>query len=217
MRHVVWDWNGTLFDDQHLVVDAVSAALVDAGLAPITLADYQRLYCRPVQVFYARLFGRELTDHEWNRLDDAFHDAYAEALAHADLADDALHALDRVEQAGLTQSLLSMYRHHELLPLVSRLGIDGRFVRIDGLDDVGGGRKAPYLETHLERVADQVHTPLSEILLIGDALDDAHAAEHVGARCVLYDGGSHPRNELETAGVPVVSSLVEALEAADVH
>ena len=37
------------------------------------------------------------------------------------------------------------------------------------------------------------------MVVIGDALDDAAAAAHVGARCILYDGGSHLRDRLEQA------------------
>jgi len=52
------------------------------------------------------------------------------------------------------------------------------------------------------------------VLVIGDAKDDAAAAAHVGAACVLYDGGSHPREELEATGAPVAGSLTEALDLA---
>jgi phosphoglycolate phosphatase-like HAD superfamily hydrolase len=52
------------------------------------------------------------------------------------------------------------------------------------------------------------------VLVIGDAKDDAAAAAHVGAACVLYDGGSHPRHELEEMGLPVANSLTEALDLA---
>jgi phosphoglycolate phosphatase-like HAD superfamily hydrolase len=52
-------------------------------------------------------------------------------------------------------------------------------------------------------------------VVIGDALDDAAAAAHVGAHAVLYTGGSHSKAALETAGVPVVDSLAEAVEQAE--
>jgi phosphoglycolate phosphatase-like HAD superfamily hydrolase len=52
-------------------------------------------------------------------------------------------------------------------------------------------------------------------VVIGDAVDDAVAAAHVGARAVLYTGGSHSRSSLEEAGVPVVDSLGEAVALAE--
>lgn len=216
MRHVVWDWNGTLFDDLHLVVEGVNAVMADAGLPAITADDYRRLYTRPVHRFYERLYGRPITDGEWVRLDRLFHDAYAEQLHRAGLSTDAHQALDAVAAAGRSQSLLSMYRHDDLVPLVTDLGVHDRFVVVEGLTGEGGGRKARHLEAHLGRVAHVAGEDPDRIVVIGDALDDLHAAQHVGARCVLYDSGSHPRAELEAAGAPIADSLVEALELAGI-
>ena len=213
MRHVVWDWNGTLFDDQHLVLEGLHAVLDAAGAPRIDLDTYRRLYTRPVKLFYERLLGRPIPLEEWAHLDELYHERYLTALHQAGLAADAEQALDLVESTDRSQSLLSMWRHEELVPLVTELGIHDRFVRVDGLRGVGGGHKAPHLDAHLRAVADVAGDP-ADVLVIGDALDDAAAAAHVGARCVLFDGGSHPRQELETAGVPVASSLVEALERA---
>lgn len=212
--HLVWDWNGTLFDDQHLVIDGLNAVLAEAGLDPVDLATYQRLYTRPVKVFYERLFGRGIGQLEWERLDLAYHRGYRAALDRAGLAADAAEALDRAGALGASQSLLSMWRHDELVPLVSRLGIAGHFARIDGLRGEGGGVKAPFLRAHLDRVTEVRGDAPSEVLVVGDALDDAAAAAEVGAACVLYDGGSHPRADLEAAGVPVADTLTEALELA---
>lgn len=215
MRHVVWDWNGTLFDDQHLVVAALNAVM-PAGSDPVTLERYRALYCRPVQVFYEKLYGRPIPDEEWEELDHLYHETYAQLLHDAGLAADALHALEHVERSGRTQSLLSMYRHDDLVPLIRRFRLDQRFVRVDGLRGPGGGRKAAYLEAHLSELVH--HTPLGprDILVVGDAVDDAEAARHVGARCVLYDGGSHPLEALERTGAPVAATLLEALAIAGI-
>ncbi len=212
--HIVWDWNGTLFDDQPMVIAGLNVALAAADLPPTDQATYQRLYTRPVQVFYERLFDRPIEPAEWQVIDEAFHAGYREAIADAGLAADAIDALHRVEEAGISQSLLSMYRHDDLLPLLDRFAIAGRFLRIDGLRGVGGGVKAPYLAAHLEHVAAAGGGTPAEVLVIGDAKDDAAAAAHVGAACVLYDGGSHPREELEATGAPVAGSLTEALDLA---
>lgn len=212
--HVVWDWNGTLFDDHHLVVDALNHVLVELGLPPTDAATYQRLYTRPVHLFYERVFGRPIDELEWTRIDELFHVGYRVALEHADLAVDAHEVLDRVEAGGHTQSLLSMYRHEDLVPLVERFGITERFTHIDGLRGPGGGRKAPEMEAHLAGLIHLADADPERIVVVGDALDDAAAAAHVGARCVLYDGGSHLRAELEATGMPVASSLTSALDAA---
>ena len=217
MRHVVWDWNGTLLDDQQLVVASVNAVMALVDAPAITLADYQRHYTRPVHRFYERLLGRALTPGEWERFDHTYHVHYRRLLAdRATLTDDAPAALARVAKAGGTQSLLSMWRHEELVPLVARLGLDHHFVRVDGLRNGYGGRKAAFLVDHLATVAAATGDEPSEVVVIGDAIDDAAAAAHVDARCVLYDGGSHPRAELEATGVPVAGSLLDALRIAGV-
>ncbi|GAB3968568.1 hypothetical protein GCM10027615_20680 [Plantactinospora veratri] len=51
-------------------------------------------------------------------------------------------------------------------------------------------------------------------MLIGDSIDDAEAADSVGARCVLYSGGFTDSARLRAAGWPVADSLTEAVELA---
>lgn len=210
IRHVVWDWNGTLFDDFHVVVEAVNSGIVPFGLDRIDEDGYRTHYVRPVKVFYERLAGRPISEDEWLQLDRRFHDAYREKLVEAALSRDAIAALEAVRQVPADQSLLSMFPHDELVPLVDRLGVSSYFRRIDGLRGAPGAPKASFLEVHLREL--MRHEDPHTVLLIGDATDDAIAAAHVGAAAVLVDNGSHHRAELEAMGVPVASSLIEALE-----
>jgi phosphoglycolate phosphatase-like HAD superfamily hydrolase len=213
MRHVVWDWNGTLLDDLEQVVQAVNAALAALGAGPITADDYRAGYTRPVVRFYEFLLGRPVDDEEWEQLDIAFHDAYRKALSEARLARDALAAMDLVEEAGWTQSLLSMFPHDELLLALEGRGIADRLIAVDGLRGGRGERKYGSLVRHLEHVAPKIGGRIdpTTVVMIGDALDDADAAEGLGIRCVLYASGSHPREKLEASGHPVADALVEAL------
>jgi phosphoglycolate phosphatase-like HAD superfamily hydrolase len=210
MRHVIWDWNGTLFDDLHIIVDAVNGSLDELGAAPIGVSDYRNLYTRPVRIFYDRLLGRPVSEREWIGIDKTFHDCYREALPRADLALDALEAVNRVRGRGWTQSILSMWYHDELVPFVAGRGLDRFMVRVDGNRGSGGETKHFHLERHLEALG--IHEA-RDFLMVGDSLDDARAARHAGIACALYDSGAHHRSELEAAGVPVVDSLVEALDA----
>src|SRR5919108_2813769 len=80
LRHVVWDWNGPLFDDHAAVVAAVNDALARLAIHPIDAEAYRSHYTRPVQVFYERLAGRSIESHEWQVLDDAYHASYRRGL-----------------------------------------------------------------------------------------------------------------------------------------
>lgn len=212
LRHVVWDWNGTLLDDLPLLVESVNVLMAERTLPPITVDDYTTHYTRPVRTFYERLFGEPVDDEAWSRLDQTFHEAYAAAVGdHARLMAGAREALGTVDRSHLTQSLLSMYPHHLLLPLIDHFDLDHHFEVVHGLVGEGGGRKLPHLERHLEEMVHLHGDDPSAVLVIGDAIDDAVAAHHLGARAVLLASGSHPRAELEATGAPVVESLAEAL------
>jgi phosphoglycolate phosphatase-like HAD superfamily hydrolase len=208
--HLVWDWNGTLFDDHLAVVAAINDALARLRLRPIDSDAYRTHFTRPVQRFYEQVAGRPIEPGEWRTLDEGYHASYAGWVERLKLAPDAVAALEAAEAAGLTQSLLSMWRHQDLVALVERLGIGRFFLRVDGLRVPGGGAKAEHLVAHLAAL--EIEAPAA--VLVGDALDDLAAARAVGAGCVLYDGGSHHRDALEATGVPVVDTLTAAVAAA---
>jgi len=210
--HVVWDWNGTLLDDLHLVVAAASAACATLGRHTVTPEEYRQCFTRPIEASYERLLGRPLAEGEWQHLASTFHGSYQSLVGTARLAPDANEALDAVSAAGLSQSLLSMWTHDELVPLVEAFDLAARFVRVDGQPTFGGGHKEEHLRRHLDELSLAGH----EVLMIGDSLDDAVAARAVGAGCVLVGSGTHPPDILRTSGVPVAASLVEALEGGGV-
>lgn len=206
--HIVWDWNGTLFHDNDAIIGATNAAFAELGLAPITMEQYRALYCVPVPKFYERLLGRLPTEAEWLVMDETFHRYYAEHRVGCGLTAGVTELLAGWRSAGGSQSLLSMYVHDELVPLVRGFGIETHFIRVDGRTGPSGGSKAEHMVRHLAALADVDPT---RTVVIGDAADDAVAALHVGARAVLYTGGSHSRVSLEAVGVPVVDTLEEAV------
>ncbi|MFJ4837877.1 HAD family hydrolase [Streptomyces sp. NPDC088746] len=210
--HLVWDWNGTLLDDIQAVLGASNAAFAEVDLEPLTLDQYREMYCVPIPKFYERLMGRLPTPAEWERMDGLFHRHYTEQRTACGLTEGVEELLARWQRGGRSQSLLSMYGHEHLVPVVRGYGIERHFVRVDGRTGPSGGSKAQQMERHFEVLGDIA--PESAVV-IGDAVDDAVAAAHVGARAVLYTGGSHSRSSLEAVGVPVVDSLAEAVALAE--
>jgi phosphoglycolate phosphatase-like HAD superfamily hydrolase len=145
---------------------------------------------------------------EFGRLDRIFHDAYRLGLTTTSLAADAMAA---IKSWPGSQSLLSMWFHDELVPAVETYGLAGIFARVDGLRaSVGGDLKAGHLARHLAELG----IPGRDVVLIGDSLDDAAAAQSAGAVCVLYTGGFTDPDRLRASGLPVADTLRAAVELA---
>ncbi|GAB3281191.1 HAD hydrolase-like protein [Parasphingorhabdus pacifica] len=210
--HIVWDWNGTLFDDNHAVLSAVNTVCASFDHPGIDLARWREVFSRPLLQCYERVLERSLTEQEWARIDGLYHEAYGELLHSCDLARGVPGVLRDWQVAGGTQSLLSMWFHEELVPLVEDFGLRSLFARVDGLrDEVGGGSKAEHLQRHVAELA----LDPAGVVLIGDVLDDAVAASRVGTDCVLLTTGVMSRRALEGSGFPVVDSIPEAIRLID--
>ncbi|MFG1616431.1 HAD family hydrolase [Nonomuraea wenchangensis] len=206
-KHIIWDWNGTLFHDIDAVVGATNEVFKAYALPALTADGFRAVYTRPIWVAYERLLGRPLAEGEWELLDDGFHEHYFRLSEVCGLAADAETVL--TGWTG-TQSLCSMAPHTHLVPKVDAFGITRHFTRVDGLHGTTGGEKAAHMAAHIQAL----DVDPSEVLVIGDSVDDGMAARHVGARAVLYTGGMSTRAELEDTGLPVVDTLAAALDFA---
>jgi phosphoglycolate phosphatase-like HAD superfamily hydrolase len=205
---VVWDWNGTILDDNDATMAAVNAVCAAFGQAPVELDHWRSIYRRPLVDTYRDLLGREISAADWAEIDRRYHTAYRSLLPTIRLSAGIPDQLYRWRDAGGTQSLLSMWFHDELVPEVSGRGLAELFTRVDGLrGTIGGHGKADHLVAH---VAAMDLDPAS-VLLVGDVVDDALAARAAGTRCVLVTTGMCDRAALERSGMPVVDSIAEAL------
>ncbi|WP_410791724.1 HAD family hydrolase [Kribbella sp. C-35] len=137
MRHVVWDWNGTLLNDNHAVLAAVNEVCAGFGRAELSWGEWQAAYARPMRLSYEQILQRTLDEEEWAQVD-------------------------------------SLIRH----------------LQAQQLDP-------------------------SDVVLIGDVVDDADAARAAGARCVLVTTGAMTLEALQTTGAPVTASITQALQLLD--
>jgi phosphoglycolate phosphatase-like HAD superfamily hydrolase len=208
IEHIVWDWNGTLFDDGDALVLATIDAFAAVGIVDVTVARYQACFTRPITDFYDLLAGRTLTPAEQATLDEQFQHSYARRLAAATVHSDAVGALTAWRATGRTQSLLSMYPHDQLVALPQLRAIAHFFTRVDGMGVAESPRKQGHLRRHLAALGTE------QVLVVGDSVDDVAAAQACGVRCVLY----HPRerallSQARVAGlaVPVARDLLAAV------
>lgn len=210
MKHIIWDWNGTLLNDLPVIIEAVNHTVARVGLPQISLDDYRNHYTRPVKRFYDRIAGREIGHDDWVLIDRLFHEQYQARVAEAELAPGARAALAKIDLGPHDQSLLSMAPEAELRAALSLFDVARYFRVAQGNSGPPGGFKTEHLADHLTLIdADP-----SIVTMIGDTVDDGHAAIDNGINGVLYDDGSHHRADLEAVGLPIADSIAEAVKIA---
>ena len=52
IKHVIWDWNGTLVDDAWLFVELMNDELHKRNLTKINVNDYKNHFTFPVKKYY---------------------------------------------------------------------------------------------------------------------------------------------------------------------
>lgn len=202
---IIWDWNGTLLDDNHASLSALNAILSRRGLETVSLDYYRKNFAFPVRYFYESL-GVKIECEDWDALAQEYHDAYHEAELR--LAADAKDALQFVRDNGVAQAVVSAMREDYLLSDMDKFGIRPFFEAVLGTNNLDGYSK-------LSRIRDYVALAggREEYVVIGDSLHDKEVADAIGARCVFYGGGSHDPSRLREFGV-VADTLVGAVREA---
>jgi len=110
---VVWDWNGTLFDDFDLTARIAQRTLETMGVTGVTGEDIRARFRRPFSEFYAGLFGRPVSPQEYAFIRERYELEYELELDAITLQPDAHEAMDLLA-ARASQSLLSMAHDEQL-------------------------------------------------------------------------------------------------------
>ncbi|MGH3800516.1 MAG: HAD family hydrolase [Pseudonocardiaceae bacterium] len=205
--HIVWDWNGTLLDDNDAALAGINAVCADHGRPAITLDTWRTLFRRPPRKAYEELLQTALTDTEFHGVTQIFDIHSSRARSTCSLAATARWALTEWSTTGHTQSLLSMTSHTEIIADTAARNVASYFTAIDGRTDTGEPAKSALLREHLTRHG--INPAMA--VLIGDSTDDAHAACAAGAHSILVATGTTNRARLDTTGAPVVDTIPDAI------
>ena len=84
IKHVIWDWNGTLLNDRWLCVEGINAGLQKRGLPMITEKMYKEVFSFPVKEYYKKV-GFDFSKEEFEIAGDEFVKFYGESFHKAKL------------------------------------------------------------------------------------------------------------------------------------
>lgn len=204
IRHVIWDFNGTLLDDVDCCVATVNELMHARGLGSISRTTYLERFRFPVRDFYADL-GFDVEREDFEALSHTYIERYVARLHDATPHAGALDALDALRGRGLGQSVLSAMEAVLLRELLARFALDRHLTHVRGLEHRQATSKVALGVSLAQALDARPH----EVLLVGDTEHDAEAAAAIGCQCLLFEGGHQAPARLHATGLPVVRSLDE--------
>ena len=201
-KHIIWDWNGTLFDDAHLCVEVLNAMLVKRSMSVTNRDDYRQQFRFPVIDYYVDL-GFDFDAEDFDDVANEYIALYNSHRYECKLREGALEVLQAIDNAGLKQSILSAYHQDLLEQVVEYFDITGFFTNICGLGDYYANCKIDLGKKLIEATG----LEKNDILLVGDTAHDFEVAEKIGCDCVLLTNGHQSKQKLKACGVEVLESI----------
>lgn len=205
-KHIIWDWNGTLFDDTWLCLDIMNGQLEKIGKEPISFGAYQRLFDFPVRDFYENI-GFDFTVEPYESVAQNFIGEYTQRRFECSLHFGVKAILQKFNNYGCDHAVLSAYAEDELIKMLDHYEVRSFFTHVIGLNNHYASGKVEEGKILLDKLG----ASLDDVVLIGDTVHDYEVAKELGIDAILISNGHNSELKLSSCDAPVVPSLSEAM------
>ena len=205
--HVIWDWNGTLFNDVKWCVKITNEMLAKRNIKILNgVSEYHNAFCFPIKNYYKNI-GFDFEKEPFENIAKEYIFLYhSEKTGNCRLNNDAEFVLESIQRKQVRQLILSASEADNLLSQINEFEIHHYFDEILGLSDIYAKSKIKIGLDYLAR--ERVESGL----LIGDTEHDYEVANALGVDCLLIATGHQSKEKLLACGVPVLDSLSQVLE-----
>ena len=205
-NHLIWDWNGTLFDDVKLCSDIMNMLLTQESLPNISVQKYKSIFTFPVIEYY-KIAGHTFEKKSFEVLGKQFMDEYELRKNKCQLFHGVTDMLAEMKSKNIKQYLLSAYEQNSLNNILDIYGIKNYFKYVVGLDNIYAGGKSHLAQNLVLKISSNGTT--SDILLIGDTIHDYEVAKEINSDCILISHGHQDEERLLRLNIPVVKNFNE--------
>jgi phosphoglycolate phosphatase len=217
LHGVLIDLDGTLMDTAPDLAAAANRMRADFGLPPLPLDRIAAFVGKGAEV----LVHRALTDDLNGRAEpEAFSRGRTSFYAHytvenglqAIVFDRVPQALEQLRRRGLKVACVTNKPKEFTIPLLAKMDLARYFDAVVAGDEVA--EKKPHPALLLEACRRMQLAP-SEVMLIGDSVNDAQAARAAGCGCLLVETGYNEGEGVAAlAGAPGLDAIVATLAEA---
>lgn len=207
IKHIIWDYNGTLLNDVELCVNVINEMLSARSKKPITVAQYKEVFDFPVRDYYQKI-GFNFDKESFEEIGQLFIDRYNQKINDTHLQNFALDTLTEFSKKNYSQYILSARLENELI-------IETKFFNINKYFDKIVGLSHNYATSKIEngiKLIDSIKADKNEILLIGDTTHDCEVARETGINAIAVSNGHHTADRLQKCNFPVFGNLKEVVK-----
>ncbi|MBS4033683.1 MAG: HAD family hydrolase [Ignavibacterium sp.] len=202
IKHIIWDWNGTLLNDVILCRDVMNNLLKRFNLPVLTTERYREIFTFPVSDYYIKA-GIDFKTESFEVLGRIFMELYEQRKYECDLYDGVMKGLDFFSNNNVTHSILSAYHHKTLTEIIDHFNIKNYFEKVAGLDNIYAGGKLGIGE----KLIQDLPYKKEETVLIGDTIHDKEVADALGINVIIIADGHQDEARLKQLNVPVYSNF----------
>ncbi|MCI9146581.1 MAG: HAD family hydrolase [Eubacterium sp.] len=207
-EYVIWDWNGTLFNDVQISIDTMNKMLEVKEYPQRLDTDlYKSIFSFPVVDYYIKV-GLDFEKHSFDELAQLFIDLYSEVQDSAELFDSVRDVLKYFNSLGLKQSVISVCEKERLYHQISLFDIEDYFDDVIGTDDNYAVSKADIAKKWF---ADHELNP-DKAVFIGDTVHDYEVARAVGCDSILIADGHQSREVLSVTDAVIINCISDIKE-----
>src|SRR5574338_663611 len=103
IKHIIWDWNGTLLNDVELCCEIINGILARRNLSLLSLNEYKSIFTFPVKDYYIKA-GLDLSKYSFEELGREWMNEYELRKNECGLHEGAAGILEQISEAGIGQS-----------------------------------------------------------------------------------------------------------------
>ena len=204
--HIIWDWNGTLFNDVELCATIMNLLLTQESLPNISIQRYREIFTFPV-IDYYKIAGHTFKYNSFEILGKQFMVEYELRKSDCKLFPGVIELLSALQEKNIKQHLLSAYEQQSLNKIIKLYSIDNYFQNVVGLDNIYASGKSQLARDLAKRISS--NGTAGNILLIGDTIHDYEVAREINADCILISHGHQDEKRLLKLGIPVAKNFNE--------
>ncbi len=207
IKHIIWDWNGTLINDAWLFVELMNEELSIRNLPLININKYRQYFTFPVKQYYQNL-GFDFNKEDFKEVGYKFIQKFRTRRLEPKLFLNTKKILNKINKLNISQSIISAQEHELLNETVKHYNISDYFNNISGITHYYADSKIQLAKVERKKINFQN----DEIMMIGDSVHDYEVAQQLNIKCLLFSKGHYSKDRLLKTQNIIIDDLPELLQ-----